>query len=401
MKAIFSKRAQTVKASEIRELLKLTELPGLISFAGGLPAPELFPTEELAEICVHLLRENGGKALQYSATEGVESLRLQLSILMESSGIVVQPDQILVTTGSQQALDLAGKVFLDEGDLVFCENPTYLAALSSFHVYLPKIVGIDTDDEGILPEDLERRLLEDGKPKFLYVIPDFQNPSGRSMSMERRIALMEMAIKYDLIILEDNPYGEVGFEANKRPTLKSLDTDGRVIYTSTLSKTLSPGLRIGWIAAESELLRKFVLFKQGADLHTNTFAQMMAAEFLGKYDYQGHLQKIRDAYRSRRDSMCNAMALYLPQVKMIRPEGGIFVWAELPEEFDSRELLALCVEKHVAFVPGGSFFPEQRRENTMRLNFSCMDESTIVEGVRRIGDAFQELSGRTSITDLK
>lgn len=394
MNPVYARRVSKVKASEIRELLKLTEQPGMISFAGGLPAPELFPTEELIDICTSILRNTGGAALQYSATEGIEPLRRQLSQLMRQNSMAVEPDQILITTGSQQALDLAGKVFLDEGDLIFCESPTYLAAISAFNVYLPRFVEIETDDDGIIPECLERTLKEVGKPKFLYVIPDFQNPSGRSMSTARRIALMEIARREDLIILEDNPYGEVAFEAEKRPTLRSMDTDGRVIYTSTLSKTFSPGLRIGWVAAERELLHKFVLFKQGADLHSNTMAQMMAAAYLEKCDYQGHIDRIRDVYRSRRDAMHSAMTAFLPQVRITNPEGGLFFWAELPVGMDSRELMGRCLDKRVAFVPGGSFFPEKSRENTLRLNFSCVDEQTITEGVRRMGEAYNEMTGK-------
>lgn len=391
MNAVFARRVGKVKASEIRELLKLTELPGMISFAGGLPAPELFPTEELVEISTGILRDRGGSAMQYSATEGIEPLRHQLSLLMERNAMAVSSDQILVTTGSQQALDLVGKVFLDEGDLIFCESPTYLAAISAFNVYLPQFVEVDTDDDGIIPKSLERCLKESGKPKFLYVIPDFQNPSGRSMSTDRRKALMEIARREDIIILEDNPYGEVGFEAIKRPTLKSMDTDGRVIYTSTLSKTFSPGLRIGWITAEKGILNKLVLFKQGADLHSNTFAQMMAAEFMEKYDYQAHIDRIKRTYRSRRDAMLSAIAIHLPEVRIANPEGGLFLWAELPEGMNSRELMERCLEKQVAFVPGESFFPEKPRENTMRLNFSCMNEEIIEEGIRRMGVAFREM----------
>lgn len=392
MNPIFARRVSKVKASEIRELLKLTEQPGMISFAGGLPAPELFPKEELIGICTAILQDNCGAALQYSATEGIEPLRNQISLLMGRNGMPIHPDQILITTGSQQVLDLAGKVFLDEGDLIFCESPTYLAAISAFNVYLPRFVEIETDDDGIIPESLERSLKEIGKPKFLYVIPDFQNPSGRSMSTSRRMALMEIANREDLIILEDNPYGEVGFEAEKRPTLKSMDTDGRVIYTSTLSKTFSPGLRIGWVAAEKELLQKFVLFKQGSDLHSNTMAQMMAAEFMEKHDYQAHIDRIRSAYRSRRDAMRSALVKHLPQARITNPEGGLFFWAELPEGMNSRELMEKCLKKKVAFVPGGSFFPEKPQENTMRLNFSCMDERTIEEGVRRMGEAYLEMT---------
>lgn len=394
MNPIFARRVDKAKASEIRELLKLTEQVGMISFAGGLPAPELFPSEELIAICTDILTEPGAAGLQYSATEGIAPLRKQLSALMHKSAMPVPEDQILVTTGSQQALDLAGKVFLDEGDLVFCESPTYLAAINAFNVYLPRFVEIETDDCGILPERLEHALEVYGKPKFLYVIPDFQNPSGRSMSAERRRALMDIARREDIIVFEDNPYGEVGFEAVKQPTLKSMDTDGRVIYTSTLSKTFCPGLRVGWVAAEKHLLQKFILFKQGADLHSNTMAQMMAARFIENCDYEGHIQKIKDVYRSRRNAMRSAIEAHLPDLNVTNPEGGLFFWAELPEGVDSRRLLESCLEKQVAFVPGGSFFPENPRENTLRLNFSNVDEATIEEGIRRMGEAYRHYVAR-------
>lgn len=388
----FSNRSNYVKASEIREMLKITEMPDVISFAGGLPAPELFPIDEIIEICGNVLKTKRGAALQYGSTEGYTPLRKTLAKMMHANGIDVDYNQVVVTTGSQQGLDLSGKVFIDEGDTVFCESPTYMAALSAFNAYLPNYIEIAMDCDGMLVDLLEEKLAGGSRPKFIYTVPDFQNPSGRTMSLARRKRLYEIASKYDLIIIEDNPYGELCFEGEKLPSIKSFDTDGRVVYLSTLSKTFSPGLRLGWVSASPAILNKYVIFKQGADLHTNVFAQMLADEFINHYDFHGHIEKIKKVYWQRKNAMLEAIKRYLPsEVKVTNPNGGLFLWMELPENMNSKKLLDKCLEKKVAFVTGKAFFTNGKGENTLRLNFSNMKEDNIEEGIRRIGEAIKEL----------
>ncbi len=394
MKVNFSKRSNFVKASEIRELLKLTELPEVISFAGGLPAPELFPVQEMVEACETVLTESGMIALQYGTTEGYKPLRELTVEMMKKNGIHAAFTDVLITSGSQQGLDLTGKAFLDEGDLVFCESPTYLAAINAFQAYMPKFVEIPMDEDGMVMEELERLLMSGMRPKFIYTVPDFQNPSGRTMSLERRKRLMELADAYDIIIVEDNPYGELCFEGEKLPAIKHFDKDGRVIYLSTFSKTFSPGLRLGWVSAKEEILQKYVLFKQGTDLHTNLFAQMVLVAFVRSHDFQAHIRKIRDVYERRRNLMLQTIQEEFPKdIKVTNPQGGLFLWVELPEGLNSRELLVKCLKNNVAFVPGGSFFANGGRENTMRLNYSNMQEERIVDGIRRMAIVLKEEMG--------
>lgn len=400
MKVNFSKRSNYVKASEIRELLKLTELPEVISFAGGLPAPELFPVKEMAAVCQSVLTKSGQFALQYGTTEGYKPLRELTVEMMAKNGIEATFRDVLITSGSQQGLDLTGKVFLDEGDLVFCENPTYLAAINAFQAYMPRFVEIPMDEDGMIMEELERLLASGMRPKFIYTVPDFQNPSGRTMSLERRKRLVELADVYDIIIIEDNPYGELCFEGEKLPAVKHYDRDGRVVYLSTFSKTFSPGLRLGWVSAKEEILQKYILFKQGADLHTNLFSQMLLAEFVGSYDFQGHIQKIRDVYGKRRNLMLQTIREVFPEgIKVTNPQGGLFLWVELPDGMNSRDLLEKCLKNNVAFVPGGSFFANGGCENTMRLNYSNMQEERIVEGIRRIAAVLREEMTRLGETE--
>lgn len=392
MNIVFSNRSKHVKTSEIREMLKITEQSDMISFAGGLPAPELFPIDEMVEICEKVLRTKKGAALQYGSTEGYTPLRETLAKMMKANGIEVDASQVAITTGSQQGLDLTGKVFIDEGDTVYCEGPTYLAALNAFNAYLPNYVEIKMDSDGMLVDQLEEKLSKGPKPKFIYTVPDFQNPSGRTMSLERRKKLYEIASKYDLIIIEDNPYGELCFEGQKLPSIKSFDRDGRVVYLSTLSKTFAPGLRLGWVSASPAILNKYVIFKQGADLHTNVFAQMLADEFINNYDFWGHIEKIKSVYFKRKNVMLEAIEQFLPrEVKVTNPNGGLFLWMELPQNMSSKNLLEKCIDKKVAFVSGKSFFTDGKGDNTMRLNFSNMQEDRIIEGIKRIGEAIKEM----------
>jgi len=388
----FAKRMENIKASEIREILKLTERPEVISFAGGLPAPEFFPIEAMKEITREVLTENGQKALQYGPTDGYTPLREQITKRMAKLGINATADNILVTSGSQQGLDFTGKVFLNPDDIVLCESPSYIGAINAFKAYQPKFIEVPTDDDGMIMSELDTILSTNEKVKFIYVIPDFQNPSGRTWSIERRKRLVELANKYNVPIIEDNPYGELRFEGEMLPAVKHYDTEGRVIFLGTFSKTFSPGMRIGWVCADKEPLQKYILVKQGADLQTSTISQMELAKYLEKYDLDEHIEKIKAVYKKRRDLMIKTMDEEFPkEVKHTHPEGGLFMWAILPEHINARELAKKALEKDVAFIPGGSFFPNGGHENTFRLNYSNMCEDRIVEGIKRLGKAIKEM----------
>lgn len=392
MKNKFSKRNNFVKASEVREILKVTERPEIISFAGGLPAPELFPVEELKTVCQEVLNSNGQAALQYSTTEGFVPLRNIICDRMKKNlDIDTDIDDIIITTGSQQAIDFTGKVFIDEGDTVICESPTYLAALNAFKVYMPKFKEVPMDEEGMIMDELEKTLKNNPDAKFIYTIPDFQNPTGRTMSLERRRKLVEIANKYDIIIIEDNPYGEIRFAGKQIPPVKHFDTEGRVIYISTFSKIFCPGLRLGWICADKQILEKYVPFKQNADLHSDIFAQMITAKYMEMYDIEAHIEGIREIYKQRRNLMIECIEQEFPaNVKHTSPEGGLFIWIELPEGINADELFRTALENNVAFVSGTSFFPNGNHNNAFRLNFSNMPEDRIAEGIKRLGAVLKE-----------
>jgi len=387
----FSDRMDRIKASEIRELLKLTVRPEIISFAGGLPAPELFPVEEMKKVSVKVLEESGEQALQYSPTEGFPPLREKIAKRMEQVGVKTTAENILITNGSQQGLDFSGKIFLNPGDVVVCESPSYLGAINAFKAYDCQFAEVPTDDDGMIMEELDKILANTKNVKMIYVIPDFQNPSGRTWSLERRKGLLELASKYELPIVEDNPYGELRFEGERLPSIKSLDNEGRVVFLGTFSKTFCPGLRIGWVCAEQEILNKYILVKQGADLQSNSMSQRELNTFLEMYDLDEHIEKIKELYKKRRDLMIQTMKEHFPpEVKYTYPEGGLFTWAVLPEHINARELMAKAIEKNVAFVPGGSFFPNGGNENTMRINYSNMPEDRIVEGIKILGEVIKE-----------
>lgn len=388
----YSKRMSYLKASEIREILKVTENPQVISFAGGLPAPELFPIDEIKQVNQIVLDESGASALQYSTTEGFKPLREWISARMNKRLLTsFEKDNILITHGSQQALDLAGKVFLDEDDVVLCESPTYLAAISALKAYGCKFIEVPTDNNGMIIEDLEKILNEVKNVKLIYVIPDFQNPTGRTWSVERRKKLAEISVKYNTVVFEDNPYGELRFEGMDMPSVKSFDTVGNIICTGTFSKIFCPGYRIGWVAGSKEIIEKFVLVKQGTDLQSNTLAQMEIYKYLELYNIDDHIKKIKEVYRKRRDLAIETMSKYFPEnISFTHPNGGLFAWIELPKHINARDVLTKSLEKNVAFVPGGSFFPNGGHENTFRINFSNMPESRIVEGLKILGKVLDE-----------
>ena len=388
----FASRMDRMKASEIRELLKLTARPDIISFAGGLPAPELFPVKEIAQVSHDLVLKEGQKLLQYATTEGRPTLREKIAKRMtEKYGTPVDMNDILITTGSQQCLDFAGKLFLDPGDVVLCESPSYLGALNAFNAYQPVFKEVPTDGEGIIPEELDKILATTPKCKFIYVIPDFQNPTGICWSLERRKKFIEVINKYDLPVFEDNPYGELRYRGESFPTLKSMDTKGLVSFLGTFSKIFCPGLRLGWIAGPHAIVEKFVMIKQSADLHTSNFDQGVADAYMDTYDLDAHVKEIVELYGHRRDLILKTMEEEFPEgVEFTRPDGGLFLWVTVPEGVSARKVFDKCIEQKVAAVIGDAFYPNDKTDRSMRVNYSCMPDDKIVEGVKRMAKAIKE-----------
>jgi 2-aminoadipate transaminase len=390
-----------MQSSIVRELLKLIEKPDLISFAGGLPAPEVFPIEEFREAAERVLSESGPQSLQYSTTEGCPRLREMIARHTARYGIVVKPENILITSGSQQALDLIGKVFLNSGDRIALERPTYLGALQAWNAYQAQFLGIGMDDEGMRTDDLESVLR--GGPKFLYALPNFQNPTGVTLSLKRREIIIDMADHFGVPIIEDDPYGQLRYEGEHLPSLAVMDArargdkpfSGNVIYLSTFSKTLAPGLRLAWIVAPVEVIQKLVQAKQGTDLHTGTFVQMVAFELARGGFLDKHVLHIRSVYGVRREAILAALAKHMPEgVRWTRPQGGLFIWAILPELMDATALLREAIEEKVAFVPGTAFYDDGSGKNTMRLNFSNATPEKIEEGIARLGAVIQRALAR-------
>jgi 2-aminoadipate transaminase len=391
----YAQRTQRMTSSTIRELLKLAENPEIISFGGGMPAPEVFPTEKIGEACQYVLKNLSNIALQYGATEGYLPLREMIVRHSERMGIGIQTENVMITSGSQQALDLLGKIFINHGDRILVESPTYLGALQAWNAYGAEYVVVKSDDEGMMTEALEEQLRTG--PKFMYLLPNFQNPTGVTISLERRKKILELADRYGVPIVEDDPYGQLRFEGEHIPSVAVLDGElrysidctsysGNVIYLSTFSKILAPGLRLAWIIAPPEVIRKLVQAKQGADLHTATFNQVVAYE-VGKGGFlDQHVKLIRSVYRERRDVMLEALEEFMPEgVKWTHPKGGLFLWATLPEYMDATQILKPAIAEKVAFVPGTSFHPNGGGKNTMRLNFSMPTPEKITLGMERLG----------------
>ncbi len=392
MQYTFADRVSGFQASDVRELLKVTQQREIISLGGGLPAPELFPVKEIMAASHKVLAEEGMRALQYSATEGHTPLRDWIADRMnQMNGTHLNRDQILITSGSQQGLDLTGKIFLNKDDVVICESPTYLAAITAFRAYECSFREVAADEDGMLPQALEQALKETPKAKFIYVVTNFQNPTGRTWRLERRQMLYQLAKRYQVVIVEDNPYGEIRFEGEDIPPVHSMDQAGLVISLGTFSKTFCPGYRIGWIAASPEVIEKYILAKQGSDLHTNTLAQMELHRYLQDYNIDTHIAKIKDVYLRRRDLAVETMLRVFPeQVTFTRPEGGLFLWVTLPAHVNARDVLTASLERGVAFVPGASFFPNGGHENTMRINFSNTREDLLVKALETIGQLLHQ-----------
>lgn len=389
--------AKPITSSIIRDLLKLTEQPAVISFAGGLPAPECFPTEELTAAAERVLVEHPVAALQYGPTEGYGPLRDLVATRMALMNITVSPEQVLITSGSQQALELLGKLFLDSRALVVVEEPTYLGALQAWRPYGPRFATIPMDEEGLDVAALERLLQSGVQPQFLYLVSCFQNPTGVTLSLARRQALLELAGRYALPIVEDNPYSDLSYDGASPQALAALDVAVHgelryVLYISTFSKILAPGLRVGWVVAPANLTSKLAQVKQGVDLHTGSLAQATAYEACRHGLLDRHIPYIRAVYSARRDAMLAALAQHMPvDVHWTQPGGGMFIWLTLPPSIDSTELMRAALEQQVAFVPGTTFYANGGGTNTLRLNFSHSAPERIHAGVARLGQALQAL----------
>lgn len=395
----YSLRTRRVRSSEIRELLKITEQPGVISFAGGLPSPDAFPLQRFEEACHKVIAEQSARSLQYGRTEGYEPLRDWIATNMSRYGVYARLDNVMITSGAQQALDLIGKLFIDRGDRVLVEAPTYLGALQAFNVYGAEYFSVPIDSDGIRTDLVEEPLRS--SPKFMYLLPNFQNPAGTTLSEGRRHELVLLADKYGVPIIEDDPYGQLRYEGEHIPPMIVIDrenlrrdsgyTIGNVIYLGTFSKTIAPGLRLGWIVAPPEVIAKLVQLKQSTDLHTSTFTQHVAYEVVRDGFLEQHVKFIRSLYRERRDVMLGALQDFFPgEVKWTRPQGGLFLWITLPQSLDSHKILEAAVTQNVAFVPGNSFYAMPGKiDHHMRLNFSNARPELIREGMKRLGLAVE------------
>jgi Transcriptional regulators containing a DNA-binding HTH domain and an aminotransferase domain (MocR family) and their eukaryotic orthologs len=394
----FAQRTERMKNSAIRELLKFTEQPDVISFAGGLPAPDVFPVEEFKAACAYVLDHFGSQALQYGATDGYLPLREMIAEYTNRLGISVCPENILITSGSQQALDLLGMVFINPGDRIVVESPTYLGALQSWNAYGAEYVSVACDEEGMCVDELEEALRTG--PKFIYVLPNFQNPTGVTLSLERRKKLVQLADQYGVPIVEDDPYGQLRYEGENIASLEFIDANlreknghytGNVIYLSSFSKILAPGLRLAWMVAPQAVISKLITAKQGVDLHTATFNQIVANEISKNNFLDKHIQRIQNTYRTRRDAMLESLEEQMPEgVTWTHPQGGLFLWATTPASINTLQLFAQAEAQKVAFVPGEYFYANGQIHNTMRLNFSCCQPDVINEGICRLGTLLKQ-----------
>lgn len=401
----YALRMKGITSSTIRELLKLTQRPEVISFAGGLPAAEYFPVERFKEACDRVLADSAYQALQYSTTEGYTPLRELIAARLCQTGVCVDADNVLITSGSQQALSMIGALLINPGDVVLVEEPTYLGALQAFSLYQANYLPVPLDDNGIRTDELPGALRHG--PKFMYILPNFHNPAGVTLSAARRAELVEHALQYGVPILEDDPYGELRYEGEASRPIVAYDAEalglgsdaysGNVIELGTFSKTLAPGLRIAWIVAPKPVIARLVQIKQGVDLHTSIFNQMVIYEVAKDGFIDEHVARLRTVYRKRRDAMLAALDRYMPpDVEWTHPDGGLFLWMRLPEGLDERALFETAVARNVAFVPGQSFFTRPDNPPTARLNFSCMDEERIAEGIRRFAEAITEMQSAAS-----
>lgn len=391
-----SARSKTMKASAIRELLNLINNPEIISLAGGMPDPTLFPKEIIGEIAKDIIINNGGKALQYGPTEGIKPLRETLVKLAHEEGIPsVEIDNLIITTASQQALDLTAKIFIDPGDTVIVEAPSYVGGLQAFQAFQANFVTVPMDEEGIRTDILEEKILnlktKNISPKYIYVIPNFQNPAGVTMTLARRNELLRISHTYKIPVVEDDPYGDIRFEGEKLPSLLQIDNIGNVIALRTFSKILAPGLRLGWIIADKELIKKIAIAKQAADLCSPSSTQYIADRFIRDGHLQAYLKLVRETYKIKKDAMLEALEKYFPkECTWTKPQGGMFVWAETPEYIDTDALFPEAIQEKVAYVIGSAFYPYGEDKKHMRLNFTLSSPEQIEEGIKRLGNLLKK-----------
>ena len=387
----FSQRAREMKASDVRELLKLLQVPDMISFAGGMPSSETFPVDMIREIASDVLSKDGGKVLQYGITEGYTPLRESIAERMRGKGMDASSDDILVVSGSQQVIDLMGKMFIDPKDVIVISAPTYLTALTGFGTYQATFEPVPIDENNMRLDLFEERIKtlvkRANQPKIVYVLPNFHNPAGVTMPEANRKRLVDMASEYDFIILEDDPYGELRYVGEHLKPIKAFDDEGRVVYMGTFSKVLSPGLRVGWVVADSEILKKLIIAKQSSDVCTNMLGQAIASEYMSRKLMDRQIGKIKEIYGRKLKIMLDGMDEFMPEgLTWMKPEGGMFLWATLPDGLESPTLLEKALKKRVAFVSGRAFFPNPRDGfSTMRLNFSYPSDDQLTEGLRRLG----------------
>ncbi len=391
----FSDKVTGLQASAIREILKFTAFPDVISFAAGNPAPEAFPVDAIAELTRNVLEKNPISALQYSITEGYTPLRDTLKKRLSAQNCYNSDiDELIIVSGGQQGNELACKVFLNEGDTLICEAPSFIGSLNSFKSYNVHLCGVELEEDGINLEILEDTVKANPNTKVLYVIPNFQNPTGKCMSYEKRKAVYELAKKYDFIILEDNPYGEIRFEGEHIPSIKSLDTDGRVVYVGSFSKVVAPGIRVGFVSGPKEVIQKIVVCKQVSDVHTNVLGQIICDEFMNNYDFEGHLEKIRGIYRNKCKLMLSEIDKnFSDKITVTRPQGGLFIWATLPQGCDMMSFCKTAVEDYkIAVVPGSAFMiSESDKTSSFRLNFSTPTDEQLVRGCEILGKLSKEM----------
>lgn len=391
----FSDKVTGLKASAIREILKFTSVPGVISFAAGNPAPEAFPTEKIAQISADIFNEDPILALQYNITEGYTPLRDYLKNMMKQKNCFNPDiDDLIVTSGAQQANELACKVLLNEGDTLICESPSFIGSINAFKSYHVNLVGVELEEDGINLEKLEHTIKTEKNVKLLYLIPNFQNPTGRTMSLAKRKAVYELACKYDFVILEDNPYGDLRFEGEDIPSIKSMDTEGRVIYTGTFSKILSPGFRTGYVSAPAEIIQKIVVCKQVSDVHSNIWAQLVCLRFMNEVNIDEHFAKLRKIYKEK----CELMLSYIDngfskKISYTKPEGGLFIWCTLPDDCDMNAFCTKAVKDYkIAVVPGNAFcINETDKTTSFRLNFSTPTNQQISDGMEILASMTREM----------
>ncbi len=391
----FSDKVKHLEASAIREIFKLLAKPGIISFAGGAPDPNLFPKKEFAEIAKEILENQGNVALQYGVTEGYAPLREWTKARLVSQGVIADTEDVIIVSGGQQGIDLATKSLINPGDGIICEEPSFIGGLNCFRSFNAELYGVPVLSDGIDTEKLEEALKAHPNVKLLYTISTFQNPSGITISLEKRRKILELAEKYDFLIYEDNPYGELRFSGEEVPTFKSMDKDGRVIYFGSFSKILAPGMRLGFTSAPKPLLERMIICKQTEDVHTNVLSQMIAYEFVTRYSIDEHIAKLRAAYGKKCKLMMDCMDKYFPaSVEHTCPEGGLFLFCTMPKGYDSKELMKLALEKNVAFVPGTScMIDDKATYSTFRMNYSTASEEDIEKGVKALGEVLHEFMG--------